>query len=182
MTVFPERYGCDVCGEPIGADECVALATTVGRLVEDLHKGGWIAHFHPDCYWEVQADVWAAARRTEFDDRWQADELERIPVATERDIARARSRHAKSPPAEGRRPVLVGDDDSLLRVLEEAKIPTRYNVPIGSLTQAARMTDGELRALRGIGPKAIRAIREAARARGLTTDLVDRMEATDGAA
>ena len=175
MTRIPEHHQCDWCTDRVAAEEMVTLHIGAGPASSWIT--GYVGHYHSSCW----AEVWeGVAEVTEFYDRDHSDvelhKLEEIPVATEWEIASERSTYTKAPPAEGQRPILVGDDDSLLRVLEKAKIPTRYNVPIGSLTQAARMTDGELRALRGIGPKAIRAIREAARARGLTTDPRARME------
>lgn len=162
MTILPERYCCDTCGEPVPPAALVTLQVDYGPAIREA-KGRdqryYISHHHLSC-WEDDGDVahavMSAAVDHDFDARDLEDPFDRIPTATQAEVDQARRAH--------RHRALHGMDASTVVVLRAAGIRNCFTLQragINTLSDAARMSDEHLLALRGVGPAAVRAVRAA---------------------
>lgn len=156
MTYTPGTWTCDGCGQLVAEQEVVTLIVRAAALVKD-YKGGWISHYHLPCWHTVNPDVCDAAR-PEFDDDDPAT-LESIPTISRHEIREIRAAHRLP---DGRR--FGQPDDELRAVLERVAHRCVYALPRAgfcTLGEVARMSDEQLLAIRGVGEKTVRALRDA---------------------
>jgi hypothetical protein len=79
---------CDWCGENIAAsDDDSTLSVSHSGDWERRARGGWIGHFHADCYGEVRERLALVLE--------SGRSIERIPVATGQKIGQLRRKHVK---------------------------------------------------------------------------------------
>lgn len=86
-----ERTICDVCGASIG-DDAVTLSVQCPGL-EKAAYNGYIAHYHPKCFDDVDPVIEEAAQRMPDPPADSVSALEAIPVAHENVIRGLRRRH-----------------------------------------------------------------------------------------
>jgi hypothetical protein len=168
MTYTPGTWKCDVCEEPVDEFEALTLSTSYcGK--GDNYRPGWLGHYHVECWREISGEIRALAQ----EGGRERDPLAMIPVATQRQIDDRRDLHRLP---DGRR-FGIPDDDlrSALKGVAYKAVRALPRAGVRTLADAAAMTDEQLLAIPGIGTKTVQAIRSETRARGLTTDHVDRM-------
>lgn len=126
-------YTCDLCGQPVDHDD-VALITAE----HEHRRQHW--DLHPDCLQRIKQTALELADPG-------AARLEAIPVATQAEIDRRRPRW-----------------QSFRDFVWSLDLPSRaHNAVMKSITslhQLEAMRDDELLAIRGIGPVAVRRLRE----------------------
>jgi hypothetical protein len=154
-------YTCNLCGETIADDEPFVTLNGNGDRSENVWKTGWIGHYHArstsDC-WQRILDAIRAADGS-------GRRLEAIPTATYEQIASSRERHgvrllltdraaaATAPPAAG--------DETLARLSPRTRSVLGAAGIDGPGGLRARLADGTLSALPGIGRKRLQEIRAA---------------------
>jgi hypothetical protein len=155
MTYTPASWTCDACGAPVSIDKMITLQVATGAAIADEYRGGWLGHFHLDCWLDGPCST---VRQNVELHREVAATLARIPVAAEYEVERARRTHRLP---DGRRP---GEPDPALAGLLAGLPPgVRNALPrAGVLTidDLERLTDDELLAIDRVGAKTVAYLRE----------------------
>jgi len=165
MTFTPGTWTCNRCGQQVSETEMVTLSVSAGLELtgraEQPYKGGYIGHYHEDCWYEIHGEIHDLAK----EGGGERDPLEVIPVATGREITARRAEHRMP---NGRR---FGEATAELRdVLRQLTPKCIYALPLAgvtSLDDVACLSDEQLLAIHGVGVKTVRHLRAACAKRGM---------------
>jgi hypothetical protein len=148
-------YSCNLCGETIADGEAFVTLNGNGDRSDNIWRTGWVGHYHS----RSDSDCWRRILESIRDFDGSAGRLDHIPIATEDEIATKRGGHL--------RPILLSDRAARVASATslELSLRTRNLLAAAGIEAVsglrARLADGTIGDVPGIGPRRLQEIRAA---------------------